>query len=436
MRVNAERRPSRSGWWIAGLLVACGAATSAYLLSRTFALLAPGDHPGPDICSTLFAASCDAALADDHSWVLGIPLAGWGLVYFAAVGSLLALARFVEGAFEAQALIAASALSIAGTGTGLALALGAWLGGAAVCPLCLSIHATSLAIVFALQRAIARPLGTQLSLARGTWVGLVRAPLPEPARWASVGFGCVALIAGMSYQWVFVESALRRPPAPPVDRVKAIAAYDATPQHALPVLAGDAHRGPLGAPVQLVVFESLQCPHCERFAATLSRLDREFGDRLLVVFKHYPLSTRCNDRLTADLQPDACELAWAAVAAQRQSRFWQFQDALFASVAGANAGSIEDAARGAGLEPARFEADRRSPEVRARVAEDIALGNQLKLPGTPAAYLDGRLVHTGSPELLEILIRHELERHATRPPPVGRAAGGSGRPGSRPRTNG
>ena len=194
------------------------------------------------------------------------------------------------------------------------------------------------------------------------------------------------------------------------------------------------HRGPLAAPVRLVVFESLECPHCQRFAPVLSRLEHEFGDRLLVVFRHYPLSTACNDRLSRDLQPDACEIAWAAEAAHRQSRFWQFHDAILAGGARATAEGIEQAARSAGLEPARFEVDRRSPEVRERVAADIALGNQLALPGTPAAYLDGRLVRTGSPELLEILIRHELGRLA----PSGREVRNSGRgdPGRGPSRNG
>jgi len=425
---------------MAGPLVAFGAAASAYLLLRTFALSAPGAHASPDLCSTLFASSCDGALTDEHSWVLGIPLAGWGLVYFITIGVLLGLARFVEGPFETQALIGASALASAGTLAGLWLVLGAWLQGMPVCPVCVSIHATNLALLVVLQRAVARPLGAQLALAREACVALVRrrGPSLEQARWSFVGFGCVALVMAVSWQWVWVESVLRRPPgATSQERARAISAYVATPESVLPVSAGDAHRGPIDAPVRLVVFESLQCPHCQRFAPVLSRLEHEFGDRLLVVFKHYPLSTRCNDRLHVDIQPEACELAWAAEAARRQSRFWEFHDALLAAGARADSASIEHVARGAGLAIARFEAERRSPEVRERVAADIELGNQLKLPGTPAAYLNGRLVRTGSAELLEAIIRHELTSHAGSSP-TGPAARESGPPGQgrRPRSSG
>jgi len=416
--VNIGRRTPLRGWWIASLLVAFGTAAAAYLLARTFALNAPGGHAGPDICSTLFAAGCDRSLVDERAWILGIPLAGWGVVYFAAVGALLALARFVEGAFESPALIVASALALAGAGAGLSLTLGARLGGAPVCPMCVSIHATSVVLVIVLQWTIGRPIREQFALVRDAWTGLFRAAAPsaEHARWSFVGFGFAALVASLTWQWVFVESTLRRAaPPPPFDLRAAIAAYNSVPLWILPVSADDPHLGSLTAPVRLVVFESFRCPHCRAFSATLGRLHREFGDRLLIVSKHYPLSARCNDRLGVDLQPGACELAWAAEAARRQARFWEFHDAVLDSGTPPDADSIARTGRRLGLDPVRFEADRRSAAVRERVAADVALGNRLMIPGTPAVYLDGRRVPSDRPELLEVLVRHELARRSAGP---------------------
>jgi protein-disulfide isomerase/uncharacterized membrane protein len=428
--VEPEHVPAKGLGRLGIALASAGVAASAYLLARTFALLTPARHPVLDVCSALFSTSCDGTLADPRSWVLGIPLAGWGLVYFATVAAALALARFVAGAFERPALIAASALALAGGVLGVALTLGAWWGGEPICPMCVSIHALSLGLCFVLQRAIGQPLRSQVALVRAALAGLFRSgAVPESARWQFVGIGCVALVTAMSYQWVYVESSLRRPAvAPPADPGKTIAAYTATPEQELPVSESDPHHGPLDAPVRLVVFESFQCPHCQRFAATLPRLEREFRERLLVVFKHYPLSTRCNDRMREDLQPDACEIAWAAEAARQQARFWPFHDAMLAASQRPDAGAIERAARGAGVELARFEADRRSAAVHDHVAEDIALGNRLRLPGTPAVYLDGRLVRPASAEVLEILVRHELERRAARALAPGRAARPTGPP--------
>ena len=441
--MNLEPRPAQRWWWAASLLTGLGMALSGYLLARTFALIAPAGHVSPDLCSALFTASCDATLSNGRAWVLGIPLAGWGLVYFSMLAALLALARFIAGAFKAHALLAASALAAVGLGCGLVLTAGVLLRSEPLCPLCVSVHTLSLALVFVLPRAVARSWRELLTIVRDAWRGL-GAAARETSRWRLVGFGCVALVATIAYQWVFVEAALRRPTSEQrANRAAIISAYVTSPKRTLPVSESDPHRGPLDAPVKLVVFESFQCPHCQQFAAALPRLEREFGDRLLVVFKHYPLSTRCNDRLNKDMQPDACEIAWAAEAAHRQERFWPFHDAMLAAGKAASARAIERAAHGAGLEPARFEADRHSPAVRERVAEDIELGNELKLPGTPTVYLDGRMVRPASVEVLEILIRHELVRHelvprGKRPPATESTASHTGpsRQGRSPRTAG
>jgi len=396
---------------VCAVLVGIGAAESAYLLGRVFAALGPGRPGGFDLCSALFSADCGHALADERTWLLKLPVAGWGLVYFATLGGLLFLARFLRREFETEALLAATLLAMAGVGVGLALTAGALLGPAPACPLCLTVHTIDGLLVFALLRASARSLPEMLGLLRagGKWLLRSGTGAPDPARWKLVGFGGVALLAVVAYQWVYVEAAVRRPrEAPPPDRAQAIAAYRASPRVEIPVSAAEPHLGPFSAPVQLVVFESFRCRGCLRLAGTLSELERKYRDRLLIVYKHYPLSTRCNQRLREDMQPGACEIAWAAEAANLQSRFWPFHDAVLRQGTDVYAQTIANTVRRLRLDPDRFAADRESDSARTRVAQDIALGNQLKIPGTPAVFLDGRLVPSARAEILEILIREAL----------------------------
>jgi protein-disulfide isomerase len=127
------------------------------------------------------------------------------------------------------------------------------------------------------------------------------------------------------------------------------------------------------------------------------------------------------------MQPGACELAWAAEAARLQGCFWPFHDALLAAGPLAPAESIAEAARRAHLDPARFDADRRSDDARIRVAEDVALGSRLQIPGTPTVFLDGRLVGSVRSEVIEILVRHELGPQAAASWPHGREIMGLGR---------
>jgi len=399
---------TRRTWWlVCVVLVGLGLAQSAYLLARLFASYAPTGPGALDLCSILFAAACDHALADERSWLLSLPIAGWGLVYFASLGALLALARFMRQAFEAEALLAGALATLAGVAIGLELTVGGWLAGVPVCPLCLLVHATSVVLLVAIRKATPQPVSQQMRMLRAGWAWLLASGTgaSEPARWRVVGFGSVALVALVAYQWVYVEIALRRPPGErPPDRAAVIAAYRAAPPVDLPLSEEDPHLGPLTAPVRLVVFESFRCPSCRRLAGALPALRRRFRDRLVVVYKHYPLSTQCNERLTRDMQPGACEIAWAAEAARRQARFWPFHDALLAAGTAPSRETIATLVRRLNLDPARFEADRQSAATRERVTADIALGNQLKIPGTPAVFLDGRLVPAARPEVLKILI--------------------------------
>ena len=104
------------------LLIGSGGGLSAYLLTRSFALLS-GAADTPDACSAVFGAGCDAVLRGGSSWVLGIPLAGWGLVYFAALACLVLLGWFLRDAFERESAVAALLLATAGGLVSIGLSL-------------------------------------------------------------------------------------------------------------------------------------------------------------------------------------------------------------------------------------------------------------------------------------------------------------------------
>src|SRR5262245_58233764 len=337
----------RPWWWMCILLAGIGFAISADLTGRSLDLLASRTPGAPDLCAWL-GASCDATLSDPGAWFMRIPLAGWGVAYFTALSCLLLLARFTKGAFEAEALLAAWLIAALGLATGIGLTVWQIARHEPLCPPCLAVHTISLLLLPALRAAGPRPLSEQLHALRDAARWLVRSETEssERARWNVVGFACVALAAAFAWQWVYVESALRRPSEPSApDRAEVIADFQRAPAITLPVSEGDPRLGSSAAPVWIVVFESFRCPACRRLSGTLSRLHHEFGDRLAIVFKHYPLSTECNGRLTQDLQPGACEIARAAEAANLQQRFWAFHDVIFAALGGDPAETIADAAR-------------------------------------------------------------------------------------------
>ncbi len=104
-----------------------------------------------------------------------------------------------------------------------------------------------------------------------------------------------------------------------------------------------------------------------------------------VVFRHFPVRSS---------HPRAWPAACAAEAAALQGAFWPMHDALFA-----DQGRLEDPhlwarAEQLGLDVARFDADRRSEAVLARVKASFRAGVRAGVVTTPTAFVDG-VAHTG-----------------------------------------
>ena len=101
------------------------------------------------------------------------------------------------------------------------------------------------------------------------------------------------------------------------------------------------------------------------------------------MFRHFPVRSS---------HPRAWAAACAAEAAGIQGRFWEMHDLLFA-----DQGRLEDPhlwqrAQRLGLDLERFEADRRSDAVGARVRRDFTTGVRAGVVTTPALFADGRML--------------------------------------------
>ena len=142
--------------------------------------------------------------------------------------------------------------------------------------------------------------------------------------------------------------------------------------------------GPSNAPVTLEMFSDFQCPQCARSAPTVKKLQSEFGDKLRVVFRHFPMEKHQNAVLAA------C----AAEAAARQKRFWEMGDALYRTQwmwgeAPAPRIALIDRAKELGLNVPQFEEDLDASELRERIAADQIRGQALGVKSTPWVFING-----------------------------------------------
>jgi len=112
----------------------------------------------------------------------------------------------------------------------------------------------------------------------------------------------------------------------------------------------------------------------------------------------------------------------AAAAAERQGKFWEFHDRLFASQQELNTEAYKRYARELGLDVARFEKDLADPELKKKVDADKAEARSLGLTGTPGFLVNGRFLGGARPvDDFSKLIDAELAR-LNQPVPPGAPA--------------
>ena len=161
-----------------------------------------------------------------------------------------------------------------------------------------------------------------------------------------------------------------------------------TTQLLLPIHDGDHVHGPASASFTLVEYGDYQCPDCGRLFWIIRDLQSELGDRLRIVYRHYPLS---------GIHPQAQEAAEAAEAAGAQSRFWEMHDLLFREQAiWSNSGDVRTIfsayAGMLGLDLDRFKRDMDSTEVQQQIEMDKQRGAFIGVRTTPTILLNNQAV--------------------------------------------
>src|SRR3954452_2752485 len=148
----------------------------------------------------------------------------------------------------------------------------------------------------------------------------------------------------------------------------------------------DHARGPATARHVILEYGDYECPYSRAAYRHIQRVERDLGARVRFAFRHFPLT---------EIHPHALAAAAAAEAAQPQGRFWPMHDLLFRRQAEREDDELRAYAGALNLDVARFDADRVSGHVLARIARDVTTARATgQVHGTPTLFLDGR-VHSG-----------------------------------------
>jgi protein-disulfide isomerase len=160
-------------------------------------------------------------------------------------------------------------------------------------------------------------------------------------------------------------------------------------------------QGPANAPIELVEFSDFQCPFCYRAHPTVKQVLNTYGGKIRFVYRNYPLPNHPNARPAAE----------AAQCANEQGQFWPYHDRLFADQNKLGNDDLKASAAALGLDAGKFNACFESHKYQTRVDADVQAANEAGVNGTPAFFINGRLLNGAQPyDEFKRVIDEELAR--------------------------
>lgn len=386
------------------VLLAVGLVLSILLL-----LAHHGEGPAASavsaVCGEGKESGCAVVNTSRYSIFAGVPVAAFGIIFYASL-ALLAILTLFAGP---EAFPSAQALLVGALGLGLLVDL-ALLGVQAFairayCKLCVSTYAVNIAALLLIRpfplpgfaalasresRLLMAGWGLgSLAIVAAAFSGETALALREKAR-APQFFG--GSVAGSSDAEVKRLQGILDDPVK-LDlylHAKASKEFDDAPVRTLD-LAGVPFRGPEASPIKVVDYSDFLCPFCRQAAQGLAEWLPHSGGRVALYYKNYPLDTTCNDRVQRTVHAGACFLALGGICAQDQGKFWPYHDKVFSqALQNPTAQDVLRVGASAGLDPQAFAACVDSGRTKERLMAQIHEAADGGVQSTPTLFINGK----------------------------------------------
>jgi uncharacterized membrane protein/protein-disulfide isomerase len=392
---------SQSRWLVLVFALIGLGASSASTFVHYRLLTEPGYSSACDISATV---SCTQAYLSEYGSIAGVPVAIGGVLYFALVLAIAALAWRPASSVRDRAPGYVFLLSLPAVAFSLYLAYASFFVLHAFCVLCMTTYVAVLAITFASWSALK---GGVASLP-GRLGSDVIAGLSNPRGLVVALVLVIAAVAGVVAfpREAPVTAATVPETLPPVSddaRAKLAEWWEIQPKSVVPV-------DPEGAKVVVVKFSDYQCPLCGLTYNAYKPVFQRRSPDVKFVVKHYPLESECNVSVQGGTHRAACEAAAAVIMARAKGTAEKMEDWLFSHMGPPilTPDQVKQAARDvAGVQ----DFDAQYPVVLKQIRADAALGDQLKVNSTPTFFINGRrLPEAVGAQYFDVLLDIELKR--------------------------
>ena len=132
----------------------------------------------------------------------------------------------------------------------------------------------------------------------------------------------------------------------------------------------------------------------------LEQLLKKYPGKVKLVFKNFPIRSH----------KYAVKAAVAALAAERQEKFWEFHDTLFKNYNRLNDQKIQEIVGLLGLDETKFKEQQKNPAITERIRQDYEEGIRLGVRGTPTLFINGKKLRDRGTKSMEAVVEKELQK--------------------------
>lgn len=386
---------------IGSILALVGLGLSIYSLMHHIELKQVG-HTSFS-CNINEEFSCDDVVRSKFSedpW--GNPLGAYGIGYFVGLLALLVTAR-VRPESQRDSLQAYSAMVVIGVLVSLTFGGISHFVVGHMCPTCIAIYFVTfvqLLILFFTREAVPGPWSFK-SMSNGGWYGISALAVvialyqifkPHPSNLTLDNPKTLEEIAQVQQEQAQQNSL--GPLAMLDSQVSDAVKIDASSYSGF----GEDYRvGSDDAKVKIVEFADFQCPACANASRVVKQLHSEFGDRILIAFKNYPLDNSCNPSMNAKMHQYACDAAITARCAGQIGKFWDMYYKIFENQTSIDPTRLLAWSKEAGLTEQQINDCKASKDILNKIQDDVKQANAAGLQGTPTLFINGKKFN-GQPE--------------------------------------
>jgi protein-disulfide isomerase len=145
--------------------------------------------------------------------------------------------------------------------------------------------------------------------------------------------------------------------------------------------------GAADAPVTIVAFSDYECPFCQKADPAVKQVLEAYKGKVRLVYREFPLPNH----------PHAQKASEAALCAHDQGKYWEMHDRLFENQHALGVEALKGYARDLALDGERFDHCLDSDAKRADVKAGLKAGEMAGVSGTPAFFVNGRLLSGAVP---------------------------------------